>query len=233
MIEAVIVAGGKGRRMGELTRSQQKCLLQVQDEPILFSILKALKDGFGSVKAVIPVLFMKDDVRDFLYRNRLANVEIICVPQLGQIGSWSAYQLGREFVRGNFLAMPGDVLTTPQVYISTLEAFVQSGNMAVVAFSDDVEQINTHGVAKVKNREAEEMLFPAPRKVEAGYSRDMTIVASDKRFFDLQAMFPYPGESICKTFRDAIQHGGLVSINETSEPWIHLGYVEDLRKELK
>jgi len=34
-IEAIVFAGGLGKRMGEFTRSHQKCMLQVDGKPIL------------------------------------------------------------------------------------------------------------------------------------------------------------------------------------------------------
>ena len=57
MMKAVILAAGKGTRMGGLTSNLPKPMLRAQGKPILEHILEGL---------------MEAGVRDFFYRHRLS-----------------------------------------------------------------------------------------------------------------------------------------------------------------
>lgn len=53
--QAVVLAGGKGSRMVELSKGKPKCLLPIQNKPMIWYPLKLLeKTGFSDVIVVVP-----------------------------------------------------------------------------------------------------------------------------------------------------------------------------------
>ena len=81
--EAIIIAGGLGTRLGNMTELQQKCLIQVEDKPILGHILDSLVAAFGSVRAIVAVGYLADTVVDYLSKNTQKNVHIVYSPHVG------------------------------------------------------------------------------------------------------------------------------------------------------
>ena len=65
-VDAVILAGGRGSRMGELTDSTQKCLLPFKEKPILIHILDTIKNAFGSANVVIATGYNGDKIRELI-----------------------------------------------------------------------------------------------------------------------------------------------------------------------
>lgn len=53
-MQAIILAGGKGTRMGELTRNTPKTLLHVDGKPILGTIIENLPDEISEIIIVCP-----------------------------------------------------------------------------------------------------------------------------------------------------------------------------------
>lgn len=73
--EVVVFAGGKGERMGDITRNRQKCLLPFEGEPILGHILKSIESAFGSAVVTVCVSYLANEVIDYVEKNKGKNIE--------------------------------------------------------------------------------------------------------------------------------------------------------------
>ena len=65
MKTAIILAAGRGMRLGSLTEKTPKCLLRVGGLPILHHQLSALEKN-GVMEAVVVVGFMAETIRDYM-----------------------------------------------------------------------------------------------------------------------------------------------------------------------
>ncbi|CAN5291416.1 hypothetical protein BH10PAT2_BH10PAT2_2870 [soil metagenome] len=74
-MNAVILAGGLGSRMGELTHENHKSLLEVDGKPILQWILDGLQSEFGSAKVVIATGYQGEKVKEAFGKSR-GNLQI-------------------------------------------------------------------------------------------------------------------------------------------------------------
>jgi len=69
-MQAVILAGGRGERMGGLTQDKQKCMLEVDGAPILEHILYGLAETFGKgMRVIIATGYGGEDVRQYFGDN--------------------------------------------------------------------------------------------------------------------------------------------------------------------
>ena len=68
-IETVIIAGGLGKRMGELTRENQKCQLEVDGKPILAHIFDNVITAFGSANITMGLGHKGEDIIKYFGNN--------------------------------------------------------------------------------------------------------------------------------------------------------------------
>jgi len=107
--QALVMAGGFGRRLGERTLSTPKPLLQVGDRPLLDHVLTALEDaGVGRVH--VSVHYLADQIRGFIAaRDNRAEVDFI--EEESPLGTAGALSRLDGKIAGPILVVNGDVLT--------------------------------------------------------------------------------------------------------------------------
>lgn len=115
----LVMAGGKGRRLGGLTKRTPKPLLPVGGRPILDRILERL-EGHGIRSIYISVHHLAEQIEAFvLERHNSAKVELLREARpMGTAGALA--KLPREH-DGDILVMNGDILARAD--LSALEGF--------------------------------------------------------------------------------------------------------------
>lgn len=138
--EAVVLAGGEGKRMRPVTANRPKPMLPATTYPILRYVLDALVDS-GVDRFVAVVGYKRDRVRDYFgptYRDR----PIEYVIQQKQLGSGHALLQARDAVGGQFLLVNGDQIVVPEMVADVSEEFGNDPAAArlAVAGRDDVSR---------------------------------------------------------------------------------------------
>jgi len=113
--QAVILAAGRGSRMGSLTRELPKCLLEVGGRSLLEHQLATL-DTLGVSKVSVVAGYRADRVRSVV----AGRAEVIVNRDWADTNSLYSFWLCREHVRveaanGALLVLNGDVLAHPNV----------------------------------------------------------------------------------------------------------------------
>ena len=87
--DAVIMAGGFGKRLGDLTKKIPKPLLYYKNKTLIEHILEHLKkNNFYNIK--ISVFYLKNKIKDFVKKNKNFKLNIKFIEEkesLGTIGS--------------------------------------------------------------------------------------------------------------------------------------------------
>jgi dTDP-glucose pyrophosphorylase len=122
-MKAVILAAGKGTRMGELTRNRPKPLLQVGSCSAIEHVIRGLtSSGFSEV--VIVTGYLGEQVRALLGDGSALGARIRYVQQDEQKGTAHALLIAREAVAGeDFLLCFADILTSASNYERLREVF--------------------------------------------------------------------------------------------------------------
>lgn len=115
----VVMAGGFGTRLGELTKQTPKPLLEVGGRPILDRVLEVLEDN-GADEIYIAVHYLADLVEEFV-RKRCNRAAITILYEDQPLGTAGALSKLPPDLGGPTLVVNGDVLT--QVDFSALTAF--------------------------------------------------------------------------------------------------------------
>lgn len=133
--QAVVLAAGRGRRMGALTESLPKPLLEVDGRAILFHQLDALA-AVGVERVVVVVGHLGDRIVDAVSARRdlRSAPDVVFARQARPLGTAHALAAaGPQLARDSpFLLLLGDLLVTAPVLTRLLDAYA-AGADAVLA----------------------------------------------------------------------------------------------------
>ena len=138
-LQALVMAGGFGRRLGERTRSVPKPLLPVGGKPILEHVLNGLEDA-GILDVTVSLHHLAEQIECFLNgrTGRAAVATLVEERPLGTAGALS--RLGELPPATNVLVVNGDVLT--KVDYAAMRAFHDhhgfDGTVAVTRHEVDI-----------------------------------------------------------------------------------------------
>ena len=137
--KAVILAAGRGTRLGAITANRPKPMVPVQGKPVLEHILKGLI-AEGIREFLLVVGYKGEAIREYCADGSRWGVNVQYVEQEQLNGTGGALRLGREFGGAdNILSSYGDILTSYAHYRDLLAEFRRGGAFGVVGinFVDD------------------------------------------------------------------------------------------------
>ena len=103
--KAVILAAGKGTRMGVLTKFLPKPILEINNRPFLYYVIQNLFNA-GLRELCIVVHYKKEHIEKFVKDH---NIHATLVDQGEPLGTAHAILAAREFVKNdNFIVVMGD-----------------------------------------------------------------------------------------------------------------------------
>lgn len=167
-MKAVILAAGKGTRMGDLTQEMPKPMLRVRGRPILEHILDGLVQA--GIREVCLITGWRAEVIESHFGSGEAfGVRITYARQEVQDGTGRAPEYAKAFVgSGDFLLTYGDILVKPETYADMLRRYREDpgfSGVITVTVGEDVAKggLNLFDEAFVLTRLVEK---PSPSQVE-------------------------------------------------------------------
>lgn len=106
----IIMAGGLGTRLGELTKDTPKPMLHVGNKPLLETIIEKFIE-FGFHKFYLSVNYKKDIIKDYFQDGSNWGIEIIYLEEDKRLGTGGALSLIEETLSEPLIVTNGDVLT--------------------------------------------------------------------------------------------------------------------------
>ena len=141
--KAVILAAGKGTRMGALTAELPKPMLPVRGVPVLERIVRNLV-GAGASEVLIITGYKAEVVESHFGDGTGFGCRIEFTRQVTQDGTGKVVELSRPFVGEDpFFLAYGDILTEPETYLELAESFRSDPSIAglvTVKLGEDVTQ---------------------------------------------------------------------------------------------
>lgn len=156
-MKAVILAAGKGTRMGPLTENRPKVMLLVANKPILEHIIVTLKAA-GIREFLIVTGYHKEKIIDHFKDGSGLGVDIEYIEQKVQKGTADAIAVARDSISERFLVTNGDVLTG----IPDIKRICNAKGEAVLT-AMKVANPEVYGVLYVKGKSVQK-LVEKPKK---------------------------------------------------------------------
>lgn len=134
----MILAAGKGTRMGDLTAHLPKPMVRVEGKPVLEHIVEGLRDEAKIREFFIIVGWCGEVIRDYFGDGARWGVRISYGEQKVQDGTGKAADPARDWIGPDrFLLTYGDILLRPPTdYANLSAAFKEDGVIAVKAGED-------------------------------------------------------------------------------------------------
>ena len=122
-MKAVILAAGKGTRMGALTEELPKPMLPVEGKPILEHIISGIT-AQGVREVCLIVGWKAEVIREYFGDGSMPGIEINYAMQEVQDGTGKAPELAKRFVGDDsFLLTYGDILVRADTYAQMIARF--------------------------------------------------------------------------------------------------------------
>lgn len=114
--QAVVLAGGGGSRMTELTQGQYKCLLPIGNVPMLWYPLQLLEDaGFKEAIVVVSENMGNNVLLALNKLNLKIKVDIVHVPNAEDLGTADSIRLIHEKIHTDFLVISCDLISNVDI----------------------------------------------------------------------------------------------------------------------
>lgn len=231
--EVVILAGGKGERMGALTQNRQKCLIPFEGKPVLGYVIDSISEAFGSAKVILCVSFRAEDVYRYVEQNKPSNITTEYVLDEGNSRIANIIRALEGRVSIPFVAFSGDIIVeSSSVYSSGYEQVLQEGVLTSVSLSPRVNEVKTHAVGKIEQNRVVEFLYPPPKSLHRDHLRDMTVWGIGRNFYAYARHYPEI-PAVSRLIQQAVQDQEYVAGKLYEGAWIHFGSPADLRKTLQ
>lgn len=161
MKKAVILAAGKGTRMGSLTESLPKPMLEVHGKPILRHIVDGLRRA-GLRDILIVTGHQAEVIEAYFQDGSSLQTRIQYARQREQNGTGKAPELAVPFVgKDPFLLTYGDILVHPDVYPQMLARF-QEGPFSGVLTAKRGEEVGKGGILVFNSEFCLDLLVEKP-----------------------------------------------------------------------
>jgi D-glycero-D-manno-heptose 1,7-bisphosphate phosphatase len=108
-IQAVVLAGGLGTRLGNMTRSVPKPMMDVAGRPFLSYLLENLRRQ-GIQEVILSVGHLADVIRDFADKIRCQGFEIKFASENEPLGTGGALRHCMDMLHEDFFVLNGDTL---------------------------------------------------------------------------------------------------------------------------
>ena len=129
-MQAIILAGGKGRRLLPYTTVLPKPLMPIGDYPIIEVILRQLQH-YGFKRITICTGYLHELIHAYLDNNKDLNLKITYTQETEPLGTVGPLRLINNLDK-NFLVMNGDILTDLD-YHAIFKAHVKHDGLATIA----------------------------------------------------------------------------------------------------
>jgi len=218
----VIMAGGLGTRLGELTKSTPKPMLHVGEKPMLQHLIEMFSDH-GYNNFILCVNYKKDVIKDYFGSGKEMGVHIEYLEENKRLGTAGALSLIETSPKTPFFVINADILTTLDFdnlmnYHNSHDAMA---TMCVRTLSYEIP----YGVVRVADGDYISGIEEKPvetYRINSGiyvFDPEVLKYVPKNSFFDMPSLFEL-----------LIREGEKSSVYDMSDYWLDIGKVEDFNK---
>lgn len=229
MKKAVILAAGRGTRMGDMTSEIPKPMLLVHGRPILEHVLEGLSSA-GVERFLVVVGYRREAIEEH-FRRRCFDIQFRVQARVD--GTGSAARLARDFAGSDpFFLTFGDILCTPPDYVRCERTLFDHAATRAVLGVKDVEDPWRGAAVYVDEGVVRKIIEKPPPGTSTTRWNSAGLYAMQPVVFPyLERLEPSArGEYELTSIFDMMLADGLeLRISPIEGEWRDIGYPDDLR----
>ncbi|MEZ7206958.1 nucleotidyltransferase family protein [Pseudoalteromonas sp. DY56-GL79] len=215
----VIMAGGLGSRLGELTKDTPKPMLKVKGKPILEKIIENFKEQ-GFINFYLAVNYKKEVIKEYFKSGDGHGVNIRYLEENCRLGTAGALSLIEEQMEEPLIVINGDVLSAID-YKDMLQFHIKNQSVATMCVKE-YEHVVPYGVIETDDARITG-LSEKPRiafNINSGIyviSPQILGYIPQSSFYDMPTLFS-----------DLVREEQVTTAYKSMGYWIDLGRPDDL-----
>lgn len=230
-MKAVILAAGKGTRMGPLTHDIPKPMIPVAGKPVVEHIMRGLILA-GVSEFILVTRYLAEKIEENFGDGQSLGARIDYLKQTDKYGTGAALLTAKDLAQGGPVLMTyGDIITSPRNYSGAIEVFT-GGNCQGVMTLNWMEDPWAGGAVHVDERERITAVVEKPPKGQVtSHWNSAGIFVFEPIIFDyLERLTPSPrGEYELPDALNAMIADGLtLRPYYLQGPWRDVGTIEDI-----
>ena len=222
-MQAVILAAGRGSRLGERGEQTPKCLLQLDERRIIEHQLETLAEA-GVAPVAMIVGYCADEIREIVG----IRAEYIHNPRWGSTNSLYSFWLSKKWVKGPVIILNSDTVIHPDILNRLMS--VEGDAVAYDSCSGNAPE---HMKVNVVGRELKDMSKDLP--VEKSHGENVGILKfsseSAQRLFQIAGGLLQEGHEkswLGSAVRELIKERSVRAIDIAGLPWGEIDSCYDL-----
>jgi len=234
-VKALILAGGRGKRLGEMTNSLNKCMLELGGKPVIeYNIDRAAE--IGDIDEIVIVVGHRAEDIINRYGTNYNGKRIKYVIQWEQKGLVHAIECARDAIEGeDFFLLLGDEVLVNSRHKEMLEEFKRGDAFAIcgVMFQKDKEKIKrTYTVLTDENGRVFR-LIEKPKKALNNWQGTGHCIFKNEilSYIERTPIHPERGEKeLPDLIQCAVDDGQVVKIFDVCDEYTNINSEEDLEE---
>ncbi len=220
-IDAVIMAGGRGKRLMPLTENLPKPLIKVGSKPIVEYNIDRLRD-FGMKRQVLTVNYLSDQIKNYFGDGSAKDINLTYTDEDKPLGTMGALTLIPEIYNDYVLVMNSDILTDIDFEDIFQDLIDKDGDLIVATTTHEVEI--PYGVVESEN----ELVIDIKEKPTYTYYSNAGIYIFKKELIDMLPDNQYFDAT--SLIDSLIQNNKKVLHYPILGYWLDIGKHQDLEK---
>lgn len=217
----IVMAGGLGTRLNELTKEIPKPMLKVGKDPILQHIINNFKQ-YGYNKILLSVNYKAEVIENYFQDGFAYGVKIDYIKENKRLGTAGGIKLAKNHIKGPFFVINGDIFTN--LNVENMMNFHINNKFHITVgtrkqfFQVPYGVLNTSGKLITEITEKPVMHY----LINAGVycvNPELIELIPDNEYFEITDLI-----NIC------IEKGLRVGSYEIKDYWMDIGRVEDYNK---
>jgi len=233
-MKAVILAGGRGKRLKETTNSSNKCMLEVDNKPVLeYNLDRALEMDIDEV--VMVVGYRAEDIIN-RYGTSRNGIRIRYVIQREQKGLVHAIECSKDAIeRDDFFLLLGDEVLINSRHKEMIREFIDNGLFTVcgVCVQQDKSKIGRTYAVLANDEDRVFRLIEKPKKPLNSLQGTGNCIFKNEilRYIERTPIHPERGEKeLPDLIQCAVDDGQLVKIFHICDAYTNVNSIEDLKE---
>ena len=214
----IIMAGGLGTRLKDLTKEVPKPMLRVGESPILQHIINNFKK-FGYNKILISVNYKYEIIENYFQDGYAHGVKINYLKETKRLGTGGGIKLAKSYIDKPFVVVNGDVFTN--VNIDNMMQSHMEGGYAITVGTKQKSFHIPYGVINVKGQDIDSI----SEKPEISYLINGGVYCLNPSVLDLIPEDEY--FEITDLINKCIENNMRVGSYEIKEYWMDIGQITD------